>query len=158
MFNKKYNPDIVKNYNNMEKSYIDTKYELKNEPYKLIIEDDINKLNNNNFPKAGPGQTGQWQINLDENKKDIINDFNILYKNRNIKINQVLTKENMNKIKEKFKLKHTELFNNDIIPEDYDDIKEGFVSDYKIEELELKKGRTKFNNILDSLLEEGLLE
>lgn len=154
MFNKKYNPDILNNYNNLEKSYDNTKYELKNKPYKLIIEDDINKLNNNKFPKDGP----IWLINLNENNKDIIKDYDILSKDRNIKINQVLTNENMNKIKEKFKLKNTELFNNDIIPEDYDDIKEGFVSDYQIEELELKKGRNKFNNILDSLLEEGLLE
>ena len=154
MFNKKYNPDILNNYNNLEKSYDNTKYELKNKPYKLIIENDINKLNNNKFPKDGP----IWLINLNENNKDIIKDYDILSKDRNIKINQVLTNENMNKIKEKFKLKNTELFNNDIIPEDYDDIKEGFVSDYQIEELELKKGRNKFNNILDSLLEEGLLE
>ena len=64
----------------------------------------------------------------------------------------------MKEIKEKFKLKHTTLFNNNEIPDDYEDIKGGFVSDYKTEEYELKRGRNEYNNILDSLLEEGLLE
>ena len=146
MFKNKYNPDILNNYNNLEKSYDNTKYELKNEPYKLIIDDD-NKLKNNNFV-----------IFLDKNKKNIIEDFDILYKKRNIKTSKKISKENMKKIKEKFKLKHTELFNDNKIPDDYEDIKDGFISDYKTEEEELKRGRNKFNNILDSLLEEGLLE
>lgn len=149
MLNNKYNPDILNNYNYLENSYNNTKYELKNEPYKLIIEDN-NKLKNNNFI-----------INLDknkENKENIIKDFDILYKKRKIKTSKKLSKKDMKEIKEKFKLKHTTLFNNNEIPDDYEDIKGGFVSDYKTEEYELKRGRNEYNNILDSLLEEGLLE
>jgi hypothetical protein len=146
MLNNKYNPDILNNYNYLENSYNNTKYELKNEPYKLIIEDN-NKLKNNNFI-----------INLDKNKENIIKDFDILYKKRKIKTSKKLSKKDMKEIKEKFKLKHTTLFNNNEIPDDYEDIKGAFVSDYKTEEDELKRGRNKYNNILDSLLEEGLLE
>ena len=40
----------------------------------------------------------------------------------------------------------------------FEDIKRGFISDYKKEEEEIKEGRNKFNNILDSLLEEGILD
>ena len=136
MFNNKYNPDIQNNYNNLQDSYYTTKYEFKNKGYNLIIEDD-NILKNNKF-----------EIDLTNTNKNIImNDFKSLYNERNVKI------------KKNFKLKNTELFNSENeIPDDFDDIKSGFISDYKNEEEELKKGRSKFNNILDSLLEEGILD
>lgn len=148
MFNNKYNPDIQNNYNNLQDSYYTTKYEFKNKGYNLIIEDD-NILKNNKF-----------EIDLTNTNKNIImNDFKSLYNERNVKIKKKLTKEEMKEIKKNFKLKNTELFNSENeIPDDFDDIKSGFISDYKNEEEELKKGRSKFNNILDSLLEEGILD
>jgi hypothetical protein len=149
MFNNKYNPDIQNNFNNLQNSYYNTNYEFKNKGYNLIIEDS-NILKDDKF-----------EIEIDtKNNKKIIDKFQVIYNERNIKkINKNLTKEEINDIKKKFKLKNTELFNSENeIPDDFDDIKAGFVSDFKEEEEELKKGRSKFNNILDSLLEEGILD
>ena len=148
MFNNKYNPDILNNYNDMEKFYNNTKYELKNKPYKLIINDD-NILKNNNF-----------KINIDNtNNKKIIEKFQKIYDKRNTKSNKKLSKKNIEEIKNKFKLRNTELFNsNNEMHEDYEDMKDNFISDYKEKEKEIKKERQNFNNILDSLLEEGILD
>ena len=148
MFNNKYNPDILNNYNDMEKFYNNTKYELKNKPYKLIINDD-NILKNNNF-----------KINIDNtNNKKIIEKFQKIYDKRNTKSNKKLSKKNIEEIKNKFKLRNTELFNsNNEMLEDYEDMKDNFISDYKEKEEEIKKERQNFNNILDSLLEEGILD
>lgn len=149
MFNNKYNPDVVNSFNQIKSSYDRNSYQLKNEPYKLIINDDKNILKNDNF-----------EINISENKKDILKDYDIISKERNIKSIKKLTKKNMNEIVSKFKLKNTELFNNSNIdiPDDFEDIRDNFKSSYKDQEKEIKKERNKFNNILDSLLEEGLLE
>ena len=149
MFNNKYNPDVVNSFNQIKSSYDRNSYQLKDEPYKLIINDDKNILKNDNF-----------EINISENKKDILKDYDIISKERNIKSIKKLTKKNMNEIVSKFKLKNTELFNNSNIdiPDDFEDIRDNFKSSYKDQEKEIKKERNKFNNILDSLLEEGLLE
>lgn len=149
MFNNKYNPDVVNSFNQIKSNYDKNSYQLKNEPYKLIINDDKNILKNDNF-----------EIIINENKKDILKDYDIISKERNIKSIKKLTKENMNEIVSKFKLKNTELFNNSNIdiPDDFEDIRDNFKSSYKDQEKEIKKERNKFNNILDSLLEEGLLE
>ena len=42
MFNSKFNPDVVYSFENENKSRINTKYEIKNIPYKVITKE--NKL------------------------------------------------------------------------------------------------------------------
>ena len=140
----KYNPDVLINFNNLEYKFRNINYELKNDPYNLIIEQN-NKKSNNNF-----------EINL-ENEQNTKEEFNKILKERNIKTNKVLSKEELQNIKNKFKLKNTELINCDI-PNDFDDIKSDFKSDFEKQDNELKKSKEKFNNIIDNLLEEGLLE
>ena len=68
-------------------------------------------------------------------------------------------KKNLNEIKTKFSLKNTQLLNiDDNLSEDFIDIKSKFISDYTKEEEDIKSSVSKYNNILDSLLEEGILD
>ena len=49
MFNNKYNPDVLINYNSTTINNKNTKYELKNDPYNLIIDDENGMTNPNNL-------------------------------------------------------------------------------------------------------------
>ena len=149
MFNNKYNPDVLINYNSITTTNKNMSYDLKNEPYNLII-NDYNILNNPN----------KFAIDIkNKSEKDIIKEYNLIYNERNINIIKKLSKQNIEDIKNQFKLKNTELFNmSNNLPEDHDEMKDRFKSDYLQEEEDIKNDRKKYNSILDSLLEEGLLD
>ena len=149
MFSNKYNPDVLINYNSVTVKNKNNSYQLKNEPYNLIINDE-NAMNN---PK-------KLSINTDKkSEKKILDEYNLLYNERNIKDKKKLSKKNIENIKKQFKLKNTELFNiEDNLPENHDEMKNKFISEFIFEEQELKNDRIKYNNILDSLLQEGLLD
>lgn len=150
MFNEKFNPDVIDNFNNLSKLSKNQKFKLNNDPYNLIICDE-NKLseNNNNFT-----------INVDEkSKNEIIKNYENIINERNIEPVKKLSKKNLSDIKKRFSLKNTELLNiDDSISDDFIDIKSKFKSDYTKEEEEIKSSVYKYNNILDSLLEEGILD
>lgn len=149
MFNDKYNPDVVINYNSTTTNNKNIKYKLKNDPYNLIINDE-NTMNNPN------------NLNIDTKKvseKEILEKYNIIFNERNINSIKKLSKKNIESIKKQFKLKNTELFSvDDSMPEDYDEMKIKFKSDFSNQEESIKNDRMKYNSILDSLLEEGLLD
>lgn len=149
MFNDKYNPDVVINYNSTTTNNKNIKYELKNDPYNLIINDE-NAMNNPN------------NLNIDTKKvseKEILEKYNIIFNERNINSMKKLSKKNIESIKKQFKLKNTELFSvDDNMPEDHDEMKIKFKSDFSNQEESIKNDRMKYNSILDSLLEEGLLD
>ena len=149
MFSNKYNPDVLINYNSVTVKNKNNSYQLKNEPYNLIINDE-NAMNN---PK-------KLSINTEKkSEKKILDEYNLLYNERNIKDKKKLSKKNIENIKKQFKLKNTELFNiEDNLPENHDEMKNKFISEFIFEEQELKNDRIKYNNILDSLLQEGLLD
>ena len=149
MFSNKYNPDVLINYNSVTVKNKNNSYQLKNEPYNLIINDE-NAMNN---PK-------KLSINTEKkSEKKILDEYNLLYNERNIKDKRKLSKKNIENIKKQFKLKNTELFNiEDNLPENHDEMKNKFISEFIFEEQELKNDRIKYNNILDSLLQEGLLD
>ena len=149
MFSNKYNPDVLINYNSVTVKNKNNSYQLKNEPYNLIINDE-NAMNNSK----------KLSINTDKkSEKKILDEYNLLYNERNIKDKKKLSKKNIENIKKQFKLKNTELFNiEDNLPENHDEMKNKFISEFIFEEQELKNDRIKYNNILDSLLQEGLLD
>ena len=149
MFNNKYNPDVLINYNSTTINNKNTKYELKNDPYNLIINDE-NTMNNPENLTIKTKQVSQ---------KDILDKFNLIFNERNMNSKKKLSKKNIELIKKQFKLKNTELFNvEEDIPENHDEMKIKFKSDFINEEESIKNDRIKYNNILDSLLEEGLLD
>ena len=149
MFNEKFNPDVLDNFNNLNILSKNQKFKLNNDPYNLIICDENKLTDNNNF-----------NINLEKKSKiDILQNYENIINERNIEPAKKLSKKNLNDIKKKFSLKNTELLNIDTnISDDYIDIKSKFKSDYIKEEEDIKSSVYKYNNILDSLLEEGILD
>jgi hypothetical protein len=149
MFNNKYNPDVLISYNSTTINNKNTKYELKNDPYNLIIKDKNIMITHNKL-----------SIETKEvSEKDILDKYNLIFSERNIIPKKKLSKKNIELIKKQFKLKNAELFNiEDNIPENHDEMKIKFKSDFINEEESIKSDRMKYNNILDSLLDEGLLD
>lgn len=144
MFSNKFNPDVVNTFNENLNTRKNNKYELKNIPYKLIINDNSKKIK----------ISEDLVIKTNNENKNIEANYNSLLDERNIKIKD---KVNKNKIKNELELKDINI-NEDIYVEDFIDIKENFESEFKSTEMELKKDRDKFNSILDSLLSDGLLD
>ena len=151
MFNEKFNPDVLDNFNNLNTLSKNQIFKLNNDPYNLIICDE-NKLTDNN--------NNNFNINLEKKSKNVImQNYENIINERNIEPAKKLSKKNLNDIKKKFSLKNTELLNIDTnISDDYIDIKSKFKSDYIKEEEDIKSSVYKYNNILDSLLEEGILD
>ena len=144
MFDNKYNPDIINDYNESEINR-NKKYELKNIPYKIIINDDIIKVNT---PE-------DFIIKINNNKNEIINKYKDILKNRNIKNTKTLNKKKTKEIEKQFKLSNIDT---NEIPDDFTDIKSNFISEFKEKEDEIKNDRQKFNSIIESLLSDGLLD
>ena len=144
MFDNKYNPDIINDYNESEINR-NKKYELKNIPYKIIINDDIIKVNT---PE-------DFIIKNNNNKNEIINKNKNILKNRNIKNTKTLNKKKTKEIEKQFKLSNIDT---NEIPDDFTDIKSNFISEFKEKEDEIKNDRQKFNSIIESLLSDGLLD
>ncbi len=143
MFSNKYNPDIINTYNDNLSNRKNDKFELKNTPYKLII----------NEQKKNIKTCDDLKININNNKDNVIKDYNSALEDRKIKQKPIKKNTSDND----FKLDNINLDNEDYI-EDYIDIKENFESEFKETEDEIKKDRDKFNNILESLLSDGLLD
>lgn len=141
MFSNKFNPDVINIYETNLYNRNNSKYELKNIPYKLILKDDIKKINNVN----------DLVINSDNDIKNLDEKYKLILNERNIK-----NKLEKKIIKEKLELKHIDL--NEEYIDDFNDIKKNFKSEFKDKEFEIKKDRDKFNSILDSLLADGLLD
>jgi len=145
MFSNKYNPDVINEFKNSNNTRKNNKFELKNIPYKIIIEDtDISKIKT----------TEDLVINVNEDKSKLNDKYNDILIERKIKNNIKIDKQKMDEIKNKLSL--TNLNNN--IPEDYEDVKMEFKSEFEKQENEIREGRNKFNSILESLLSDGLLD
>ena len=144
MFSNKFNPDVINTFNENLNTRSNNKYQLKNIPYKLIINDNSKKV------KTSEDLT----IVTNNENKNIEADYKSLLDERNIKLKDKVDKS---KIKNQFELKDINM-NEDVYVEDFKDIKDNFKSEFKNTEMELKKDRDKFNSILDSLLSDGLLD
>ena len=144
MFSNKFNPDVLNTFNENLNTRNNNKYELKNIPYKLIINDNSKKVKT----------IEDLAIVTPNENKNIEADYKSLLNERKIKLKE---KVNKSKIKDQFELKDINM-NEDVYVEDFKDIKDNFESEFKITEMELQKDRDKFNSILDSLLSDGLLD
>ncbi len=145
MFSNKYNPDVINEFKNSNTSRKNNKFELKNVPYKIIIEDaDISKIKT----------IEDLVINTTEDNSKLNDKYDNILIERKFKNNIKIDKDKMNTIKKELSL--INLAND--IPEDYEDIKSEFKSEFEKQEIEIKEGRNKFNSILESLLSDGLLD
>jgi len=142
MFSDKLNPDVISEFKTSNTKRVSDKFQLKNIPYKIIIEDsDISKIKT----------TDDLVINTKEDNSKIDRNYNEIVKERKFK-NTIKNKNNNNT---------TELFLTNLtneIPEDFEDIKLEFKSEFEKQENEIKEGRDKFNSILESLYSDGLLD
>lgn len=138
MFNNKFNPDVVHSFENEDKSRNDTKYELKNIPYKVIIKNS-NKVKN---PE-------DLKIDINENKNEVKEKFDKILDERKIKLIKVKKEESIKNVNS------LSLDSNYI--NDFSELRDGFNSDYKEKEDDIVKDREKYNNMIESLLNEGLL-
>ena len=137
MFNSKFNPDVVYSFENENKSRINTKYEIKNIPYKVITNE--NKLVKNQ---------NDLKIPIKENKEEVNINFNKIIEERKIK----LLKDKKNNFKE---LNNLSLDNNYI--NDFKDLRDESKSEFKDKEKDILKDREKYNNMIESLLNDGIL-
>ena len=145
MFSNKYNPDVINEFKNSNNSRKNNKFELKNVPYKIIIEEaDISKIKT----------IEDLVINTTEDNSKLNNKYDNILIERKFKNNIKIDKDKMNTIKKELSL--TTITTD--IPEDYEDIKSEFKSEFEKQEIEIKEGRNKFNSILESLLSDGLLD
>tara|TARA_B100000902_G_C27309803_1_gene917677 strand:- start:1515 stop:1943 length:429 start_codon:yes stop_codon:yes gene_type:complete len=142
MFSDKFNPDVMNEFKTSNTKRDNDKFQLKNIPYKIIIEDsDITKIKT----------TEDLVINTKKDNTKIDQKYNEIVKERKFK----------NTIKKKNNNNTTDLFLTNLtneIPEDFEDIKFEFKSEFEKQENEIKEGRDKFNSILESLYSDGLLD
>lgn len=123
MFTNKHNPDIINNFNIVNKIRKEQKFNIENNPYKMIVED--NKID----------------------EKNVIETFNKEVNKRNLK-----KKINKNNIKLENNLNISlDSFN------DFDDLKNESKSNFEEKKKEIQKDRNKFNNILSSLIDIGII-
>jgi hypothetical protein len=143
MFTDKFNPDVVNTFKKNLNDRNNIKYELKNIPYKLILENDLKQVKTKN----------DFILNNEIETKNIEEKYKMLLDERNIKLKNKID----NKVlKDKLELKEINL--NEEYIDDYVDIKKNFESEFKNTESEIIKDRNKFNSIIDSLLSDGLLD
>lgn len=146
MFVNKYNPDVNNEFKKEANNRSKTKYNLLNTPYKQIINDKI--------VKKKKITTQDFNIKLDNNNSNIIDDFNIMVKERNVK-NIKHNKEELEKFKNELMLQSNM---ENIESKDFNDIKDDFKSEYESEQKILKEQRNKVNSIINSLLDDGILD
>ena len=148
MFSNKFNPDVINIYETKLINRNNCKYDLKNIPYKLILNDEQKKIRT---PDDLIIKTQNEVLN--KSAKNIEDKYKLVLEERNIKVKN---KEDKKIIKDNLQLKEINL--NEEYIDDFVDIKNNFISEFKSKELEIKKDRDKFNSILDSLLSDGLLD
>ena len=146
MFSKKYNPDVINDYNNNEYVRKTEKFELKNKPYKIIITDQVDK---------SVKTTDDLKINVIKDNSEIKSKYDEILKERKFRnIVKKVDKKKEEEISNEFCLNSL----NEFICEDFDDVKSEFKSSFKEQEKVIKEDRQKFNSILESLLSDGVLD
>jgi hypothetical protein len=136
--NKKYNPDVNKQHSNLIKNRNKSKFKLLNNPYRIIIENKKEVKNSEDL-----------LIDTKESNQDIQKKFEDIANDRKIK---PISKKNIPKIDFQQEL------NDQKLSSTFDDLKSDFKSEYEMEQKTIKLQRKKFNNIIDSLLEDGILD
>lgn len=137
MFNNKFNPDVEYSFENENKSRVNTKYEIKNIPYKVITKE--NKL---------VKSSDDLKIKINENKDDVNKNFDKIIEERKVK----LIKDKKSNFR---KINNLSLDCNYI--NDFKDLREDSKSEYKNKEKDILKDREKYNNMIESLLNDGIL-
>ena len=141
MFSNKFNPDIISSFDTINKKRNKDKLKPKNIPYKNIT----SNTNENENIKSSK----DLLLDINENKIDYDLEYEKMVKDRNIKINKKIEIKN-----DHFKDEIMNLYNKN----EHNDLKLEFESKFKKEEEDLKNIKSNYNSIMESLLNEGLLD
>ena len=155
---KKYNPDIINNYKNLENKRKVEKFEVGKQTYKPIIKDlileNLNIKNQNDF-----------KIKIENNNDDINKKLNLLSKEReyeNKELDKIYNNKNKDIFEKKFIHRNANIhrISNIIneVPTNHTDRKETINNYYIDQNQELNKDKNRYNDIVDSLINEGLLD
>jgi hypothetical protein len=151
----KYNPDVLNNYNKLVDKRNNNIFTITNKPYKNII----NNNNNNNITKSQ-----DLSIDIRQSDKNLLNELDELSNKRNKYDNYIKDKFN-----EKEKNEYSESFKKNTLNKikisktldiNYNDhtLLKINTNDYlKKDNLNLNEDKQKYNDIVNSLLNEGLL-
>lgn len=137
MFDNKFNPDVLHSFENEDRTRTNTKFELKNIPYKVITNE--NKVVNN---------SKDLKLEIKEDKEEVKKKFNKILEERKIKLFNVKS----NKLKDSNKLSL-----NTNYMSDFNELRDEFKSDFNDKKEDIVKDREKYNSMIESLLSEGLL-
>ena len=147
----KYNPDVLKKYNEKQTKRNCTKYENKNIPYKLIINDDT--------PKKIKSEK-DLKIKINENNSNIKQSYEKIIKQReyddnNNKISK--EKDNINKGDNDINKRNNDVQLLGTKQNDYGDLKKSRIDYYKTQQKELNNEKERYSNIMNSLKSKGLI-
>ena len=137
MFSNKFNPDINNSYNHAIKKRDKDKFKLKDIPYKNIINDNLKNV---------------------KSSKDLI----VKYDDDNSKINQqyndIIHERKIKQTKSKNNVKLKEDIMSEYVKEEHDTLKEEFVTQFESEKKELQGFKNNYNSLVESLINDGLLD
>ena len=137
MFSNKFNPDIINSYNHAIKKRDKDKFKLKDIPYKNIINDNLKNIKSSN----------ELIIKINDDNTKINENYNNILDERKIK--QVKNKNNI-KLKEEIMSEY--------VKEEHELLKEEFKTQFENEKKELQNIKSNYNSLVESLINDGLLD
>lgn len=137
MFSNKFNPDITNSYNHALKKRDKDKFKLKDIPYKNIINDNLKNIKSSSELIVA--------VNDDNSK------VNESYEN-------ILNERKVKQIKNKNNTKLKEDIMSEYVKEEHNLLKEEFVTQFENEKKELKNIKSNYNSLIESLINDGLLD
>lgn len=137
MFSNKFNPDITNSYNHALKKRDKDKFKLKDIPYKNIINDNLKSIKSSN----------ELIVKVNDDNSKINESYSNILNERKVK--QIKTKNNT-KLKEDIMSEY--------VKEEHNLLKEEFVTQFENEKKELQNIKSNYNSLVESLINDGLLD
>lgn len=137
MFSNKFNPDITNSYNHALKKRDKDKFKLKDIPYKNIINDNLKSIKSSN----------ELIVEVNDDNSKINESYSNILNERKVK--QIKTKNNT-KLKEDIMSEY--------VKEEHNLLKEEFVTQFENEKKELQNIKSNYNSLVESLINDGLLD
>tara|TARA_B100000886_G_C20232642_1_gene411212 strand:- start:293 stop:706 length:414 start_codon:yes stop_codon:yes gene_type:complete len=137
MFSKKFNPDITNSYNHAIKKRDKDKFKLKDIPYKNIINDNLKNI---------------------KSSKELIVEINDDNSKINENYNNILDERKVKQIKNKNNVKLKEEIMSEYVKEEHELLKEEFKTQFENEKKELQNIKSSYNSLVESLINDGLLD
>tara|TARA_B100000902_G_C26854040_1_gene689679 strand:- start:4 stop:546 length:543 start_codon:yes stop_codon:yes gene_type:complete len=144
----KYNPDVVNNFNKLLDKRKHDKYTISNNPYKTIIDDSNKQINSEK----------DMVIDIRQSNYNLLLELDKIIESRKSNI-----KNNNNKTTKEFfekKNRNINKISSDLSEDikDHDNLKNNSNEYFLKKNISLEEDKKKYNDIIESLLNEGLLD